>query len=284
MFAFPRRQVWVGWPAGGVVAVAALVFVATAGPSFAGVRVSPDAARAGVYGLRADVRVTCGEPGSLLVLGPVVSDESVEACGEVVVQADVQAGGRLDVHGGRGVAFGDGFAVEAGGELVAGPPSGGAASFVVDTTPQGEAELAVRWYARFDQVDLPAGGEAAVLRLRGAAGERARVVYRTAAGGGVLSVVVRQDDGSERETSPVFAGPGWHRLELAWSSGSALTATGQVSLGLDGGTPVSLESLATGAAVIENVDLGVIDASGAGGWVDCDDYAVARSGPIGPAG
>ena len=253
-----------------------------AAPLTAGVTVTPDAARTGTYGLRATVEPSCTGEENVLVLGPVIGPEQVEACKEVVVGAQVQAGGDLVVEAGERVAFGDGFSVATGGHMAAGTTGAWHPSYVVDETPEAESELHVRWYVRLDAVGLAPGDEITLLRIVGSGGEdRGWVRYQAGVAGGSVCAEVLDDDGDRHTTEPLTIGAAWHRLELAWQAGSALSPTGAVGLQVDGGPASTASGLPLSGALVDAVELGVVEAGTSDGWLDVDDYATARGGPIG---
>lgn len=252
------------------------VVVLTAAPAHAGVEVREEAARTGTYGLRAEVVEPCRGEERLVVSGRLEGEERAEACREVMLEGEVAPGGRLVAVGGERVVLGDGFSVEAGGELVVGVTGEWSPSYVVDETPSGDTALRVTWHGRFDGVALAAGETVAVLRLVGSEEPRAWVRYEPGSGGGWLWAEVLEGDGALRGTERGWMPDGWHRVELTWDSGAAISSSGRLELLVDGASVGLLEDLALGSVLIEAVDLGAMEAPGSGGWVDADDYEVLR--------
>jgi hypothetical protein len=262
--------------------IAGAVLVGVAGlPAQAGVKVVPEAARSGTYGLRSEVRQGCSGEEATLILEPVVTDQRIEACREIVVGAEVHNRGRLVAVSGRRVVFTDGFRVEAGGSLVAGTNGAWDPGYVVDETPNGERRLFVRWYGRFDATGLEVGKRLTTLRLRGQQEVRAWVRYEAAGEGGWVWVDVAGEDGATISSARGWVSGGWHRLEVEWDSGNAIAPTGRVGLLLDGAAIGSIEGVALMTVLLDRVELGAIEADAPGGWLDLDDFATARQGPLG---
>lgn len=265
------RSWWLG------VALVGLV----GGSASGGVEVAPEAARRGAFGLRAEIGEGCMGEEAVLVVGPVVTDHEVEACREVVVGAEVHDGGRLVASAGERVVFTNGFRVEAGGRLAAGTDGSWDPSYVVDETPAGERRLFIRWYARFNGAGLDVGDQLTVLRVQGEHEERAWVIYEAATGGGWIWTDVATEDGTRKSTARGWVDGGWHRLDVEWDSGSAVAVSGRVGLLVDGAVVGSVENLALTTVLLEAIELGVVEAEAPGGWIDLDDYATAREGPVG---
>jgi hypothetical protein len=180
------------------------------------------------------------------------------------------------------VAFGNGFSVASGGRLAAGTTGAWHPSYVVDETPAAESELHVRWSVRLDAVGLAPGDEITLLRVVASGGEnRGWVRYEAGLAGGSVWAEVLGDDGVRRSGERTSLGAGWHRLELAWQVGSALAPTGSVELQVDGAAALEVSGVPLSRGLVEAVELGVVEAGSSGGWVDLDDYATARWGPIG---
>ena len=250
--------------------------LATAGALQAGVEVVPAAARTGDYGLRAEVVPGCEGEEVVLLGAPVEGVETVEACREVVVAAEVPGGGELAVAAGERVAFVDGFSVASGGRLVAGTTGAWNPGYVIDETPAGEGELHVRWYARLDEAGLAAEETVTLLRVVAAGVPRGWVRYEASVGGGEVWVEVLDDGGAVTAGERRPLAGGWHRLELDWVAGSLLAPTGEASLQVDGGAAVAVTGLALAGAPADEVELGVVEASTGGGWIDLDDYWSGR--------
>ena len=245
------------------------------------VDVVPEAAWQGGFGLRVEVAEACPGEWAVLVLGPVVTVQRVEACEEVFVgSARVEDGGRLEALAGERVVFGSGFSVAEGGELAAGTSEGWDPGHLVEETPAGEASLFLRSYVRFDGVALEPGGKVSVLGMGDGIRERATVRYEADEEGGWLWVEVVEDDGTVVVSPRGRAGDGWHRLDLEWDAGAAITASGGVSLTVDGAEIASVDGLSLGAlGLIESVKVGAWDATTEGGWIDFDEVAADRDGP-----
>ncbi|MGD2071843.1 MAG: hypothetical protein PVI57_24470 [Gemmatimonadota bacterium] len=260
-------------------------------PGNAALRVLPEAAHRGAYGLRADVTRTCTGDDTVLVSDPVDDSRHVQACREVIVAGEVTATGSLTAVGGRTVVFADSFRVAPGGHLEAGT-TGRSPESLLEPSPAGEPELFVRLHARFDGAALPAGESVSILGLTGTrdgpttVGATVRFEGGTGPDGqiGTLRLAVIEDDGQSTVSDPVTVTEGWHALELHWDAGSALAADGRAELLLDGRSALLLEDLATSQGVVDDIRVGAWDGTAAGGWIDLDDVAAARSGPIGPAG
>ncbi len=138
------------------------------------------------------------------------------------------------------------------------------------------------WYVRLDAVGLAPSDEVTLLRIVGSGGEdRGWVRYQAGVAGGSVWIEALGDDGAHHPTKPLAIGAGWHRLELAWQAGSTLSPTGSVGLQVDGGPPSTASGLPLSWAWVDAVELGVVEAGTSCGWLDVDDYATARWGPIG---
>ena len=253
--------------------------LAAVAPLHAGVEVVPGAARTGDYGLRAEVEPGCQGETAVLVLGPVVTEQRVKACKEVVVGAQFQDGGTLVAVAGERVSFADGFSVASGGRLAVVTTGAWDPGYVVDETPEREPELHVRWHVDFDGADLAAGDRLTLLRIVSAGIERGWVHYRAGTEGGEVWVETEADDGSRHTGAPLLVAPGWHRLDLEWLAGSILAPTGRAILRVDGGTAVGVTDAALAGAPVDGVELGVVAASASGGWIDLDDYWSGRMPP-----
>lgn len=259
----------------GVVVVAlAMAIVAWPAVARGSVEVSAAAAENGVYGLRAEVKPGCTGAQSVVIVDPVASDTTAQACKEVVVAAEVLGGAKLDAVGGERVSFGSGFRVDSGGELVAGVTGLWDPGYVIDETPAALSAAKVGWSVRFDGIDQPAGSDLVVLRVESQGGARGWVRYSAGALGGVLDVEVKDESGGIQATPQMWVGPGWHRLEVEWSAGSAIGATGSVKLLVDGAVVGDLSNLALATATVDRVSIGVVEASAPGGFVDVDDYEI----------
>lgn len=254
------------------------------GPARAGVRVTPEAAWKGAMGLRVDVQEGCSGPETVAVTETVTGDEKVTACKEVLVAGSVGKGGSLQVVGGRRVVLSDGFQVATGGTFRAGT-SGRSPDAVLETTPNEEPVLYVRLEVRLDAAGLSAGDSVALLALEGARGELSTVWVEGPASQGsppTVRLEVVDESGSSVHSSSVTVGTGWHALELRWDVGPAVTVGGEAELLVDGASQVLLGSLAIGQSLVDAVRVGAWDGSREGGWIDFDEVAAARSGPIGP--
>lgn len=249
----------------------------------AGVHVLPEAARSGSYGLRVDVQEACTGDETVLVVETVTGAKTVEACQEVIAVSEIAAGGALTAVGGRRVVFGDGFRVASGGRLAAG--SGGRApDAVVEVAPAGEPVLFVRAFARFDRAGLAAGEAASLLALDGARGELATVRLEGTSTGRAVRLEVVDEAGVRVRSAAVPVGAGWHGLEVRWDVGAAVTASGEAELFVDGSSRALLSGLATGQSLVDSVRVGAWNGSRNAGWIDFDEVAAARTGPIGSGG
>lgn len=251
--------------------------------SRAGVQVLSEAARSGGFGLRVDVQEGCAGDETVLVAETVTEVRTAEACREVVAAGEVAAGGKLTAMGGRRVVFASGFRVDSGGRLVAGA-GGRAPDGVVEMAPAGEPVLFVRAFLRLDGAGLAAGDTVSVLALEGVRGELATVRLEETASGGAVALEVVDEAGGRVRSVPVPVSPGWHAVEVRWDVGAVVTASGAAELYVDGASRALLSGLATGQSLVERVRVGAWDGSRDAGWVDFDDVAAARSGPIGPSG
>ncbi|MFW6193839.1 MAG: hypothetical protein ACOC83_10175, partial [Gemmatimonadota bacterium] len=195
---------------------------------------------------------------------------------------EVREEGDLELVAGDQVSLGDGFRVGEGGRLAVGTTGTWKTPYVLEEQPAGESELYVRWYTRLDAVGLPSGGVVSLLGLEDGARERARIRYEVGEGGGWSWLEVVDDDGARHESSRAWVEEGWHRMELGWSAGGVIEPQGRVVLLLDGTEAASLEGLKLGLGLVEAVRLGAWSSSGEGGWVDVDEVAAGRTGPIGP--
>lgn len=253
-------------------------------PARAGVRVTPEAAWKGSMGLRVDVQEGCSGPETVVVTETVSGDETVTACKEVLVASGVGGGGSLHAVGGRRVVLSDGFQVATGGAFQAGT-SGRSPDAVLETAPDGEPVLYVRLEVRLDDAGLLAGDSAALLALEGTRGELSTVWAEGPAiqgGPPTVRLEVVDETGARVRSPSVAVGTGWHALELRWDVGPAVTAGGEAELFVDGASQVLLGSLAIGQSLVDAVRVGAWDGTRGGGWIDFDEVAAARSGPIGP--
>jgi hypothetical protein len=242
----------------------------------AGVSVHPDAAHTGNFGLRAEIRATCSGEETYLVLGPVVTAQEIEACKEVLAAATVQSDGELVLTAGQRVSFLDGFSVAAGGRLAAGTTGEWSPSYVLDDSARGEPEVVVEWFGSFDQATIGPGHRFTFMEIGTNAEPEARTVYEAADFGGWVWVEVVDGNGDASSGERFAVGPGWHRFELHWRSGTPESPEGAVLFRVDGQAESGLALEAVLTVTVEEIRLGVMDSDGAGGSISLDDFLVAR--------
>ena len=102
--------------------------------------------------------------------------------------------------------------------------------------------------------------------------------------GRALRLEVVDEAGVRVRSAPVSVAAGWHGVEVRWDVGAAVTASGEAELFVDGSSRALLSGLATGQSLVDAVRVGAWDGSRNAGWIDFDDVAAARSGPIGSGG
>lgn len=269
------RMVW---------AVVWLCMMGTAAlPARGGIEVTRGAARSGEFGLRAVVAPGCVGELNLLVMGPIVTQQAIEACREIVaLESRVEGTGDLTLEAGERVVLGEGFSVAPGGRLEVRTGGRWEPTYAIQEEIAGRTDLFVRWYIRFDGAAVPEGTRVVTMRIQGPDGPRGWVEYQAADdGGGWLSATAVTDGGEEREIEGVRIGTGWHLVELSWSTGTIGYPSGAISLWIDQGKVGEVDGLALGTAIVRAVELGVVQADAEGGWVDLDDIAIAADGPIG---
>jgi len=159
-------------------------------------------------------------------------------------------------------------------------------AYVVDETPAAESRYRVRFYVRVEDATVPNGTTMDIFRaVDGSDNALVKVVIEGTTSGPVLRAVAREGGGGTRSTvGPDTVERGWWSVELDWmAASSGVASDGHLKLWLNGAEVTAINSLATGAVVVETAQWGTVEIVGAGtaGAMWLDAFESVRDGYIG---
>jgi hypothetical protein len=235
----------------------------------ADVEVSASAARTGDSGLMVICGSACGgDPDPVLEDHEVVAEERFEGCGSLTAANGfvVSSTGRAILASGGAVILGNGFAVQSGGEMVAGLDiSLSNFAWIEDPSPPAVARYSFELHADFDGLVVACELEHFAAISNGGEAQL-KVLLRP---GPALVLAVRQNDGSYHETAAAPVAPGWNEIIVNWHASSTASATLQVN----GSPRLPVSEVDNCDARIDRVRWGAVGGdAGSSGIILMDDF------------
>jgi hypothetical protein len=157
-----------------------------------------------------------------------------------------------------------------------------APGYVTTTAPTDEDFFSTRFYLYPEEMSL-GNSEAVIFRARNGGTSQVELLLREQLEDGVpvkRVVVQYRDNGTleeHGETFPLL--PIWQAATVTWGAGAG---TGSLSFKIDGIEKMNLTGLSNGGAVINEMDLGVISATGGSGPIVFDAFDTRRALPEPP--
>ncbi len=149
---------------------------------------------------------------------------------------------------------------------------------VTTTAPTDEDFFSTRFYVYPEQMSLGAS-EAVIFRARNGGTSQVEILVREANGVKEMAVKYRNNGNlvEHNETFPLL--PVWQAATVTWGSGAG---TGSVSFKIDGIEKMNVTGLSNDGEVVNEMDLGVVSATGGSGPVVFDAFDTRRALPEPP--
>jgi hypothetical protein len=146
-------------------------------------------------------------------------------------------------------------------------------SFVTTTAPSGEAAFSARFYLLASALDI-SSGDVTVFTARNV--DEIEVELRLRDTGGVISLVAfyQTNGGLTEHPNPIALEDVWTAVEVSWSAGNG---DGTFLLKVDDFPKYDQNDLVNTDAVINEVDLGVVNSASASGEVVFDAFDLRRT-------
>ncbi len=239
-------------------------------------RVDPDAAYTGEFGL--ELSVCVDELDLPVAAGPI---EGLFVACDLLTAAGVAVGpAGATLRAGQTIILEDGFSVLAGSALSAGtdPALASGVSSVRDASPSADPASKVRFHVNVDRLTLGSGDRIDHLSgfsTGGALQFRVSLVPGAAPGEVRLALAARLDGGALAETAPgqeaLLAG-GWNLVQVDWRAGAG---TGVLRVAVNGGPFTGLAGLLNSTASVDDLRWGAVDGMATESWgvLLLDDFA-----------
>ena len=150
-------------------------------------------------------------------------------------------------------------------------------AYVTTDTPTDESVISARFYLLQETLDLQSGDLTLLTARDGGTVEFELLIRSTGSVNHLVSVY--RDNGSLVEDSEIVALQNvWQAVEVAWSAGAG---DGTFELKIDDIPMISLASLTNGGALVNEVDVGVVNSADAVGELVLDAIQLRRAGSAG---
>ena len=146
-------------------------------------------------------------------------------------------------------------------------------SFVTTTAPSGEAAFSARFYLLAAALDI-SSGDVTVLTARNGGTTEVELRLRDSGGINQLVAYYRTNGGLTEHPNPISLEDVWSAVEVSWSAGNG---DGTFVLKVDDFPKYNQNNLVNTDAVINEVDLGVVNAASASGEVVFDAFDIRRT-------
>jgi hypothetical protein len=148
-----------------------------------------------------------------------------------------------------------------------------APSFVTTTSPSGEPSFNVRFYVLASDLSITSG-DVTVLRARDGATTEVELRLRNTGGINYLVAIYRNNNALAEYPNPIPLEDVWTGVEVSWSAGAG---DGTFGLKINDFPKYAKSDLVNGSAVINEVDLGVVNTASATGEVVLDAFDLRRT-------
>jgi len=155
--------------------------------------------------------------------------------------------------------------------------AGSSPAYVTTTTPANEAIITARIYFLSKLLNITTG-DVTLLRMRDGSTVQFEIRLRSSGSINHLVAFYRNNGILTEHGSTVPLNEVWQAIEVSWSAG---VGNSSFTLLLDGVPQISRTNLFNGNAVINEVDLGVVNSATATGTVVFDAFKMNRSSPVG---
>lgn len=150
-------------------------------------------------------------------------------------------------------------------------------AYVTTDTPSDETVISARFYLLQEALDLQSG-DLTLLTARDGGTVEFELLIRSTGSVNHL-VTIYRDNGVLVEDSEVIALQNvWQAVEVAWSTGSG---DGTFKLMIDDIPMISIASLTNGSAIVNEVDIGIVNSADATGELVLDAIELRRAGASG---
>jgi len=146
--------------------------------------------------------------------------------------------------------------------------------YVTTSAPSGESVVSARFYFLPNEIDI-SSGDAVIFKARDGSTTQVQLSLRKV--GGAVSLVSSYRSGSTlvENSNKIPLLPVWQGVTMSWTAGSG---TGSFLLKLDGKKQIEVVNLNNGSELVNEVDLGILNAVSATGNLAFDAIDIRRSG------